>query len=65
MSKVLRAAVAAYLVFLTVGVIAGQWVLQGPVLIGATANHGVHVGDLIVTVLTAIAMYALLRGPRR
>jgi hypothetical protein len=63
MSTFVRLALAGYLVFLTLGVIAGQWVLQGPVLLGG-GTHGVHVGDLIVTVATAGAVMVLLR-PRR
>jgi hypothetical protein len=63
MSTVVRLALAAYVVFLTLGVIAGQWALQGPVIL-SEGRHGIHVGDLVVTVATATAVVVLLRTRR-
>ena len=63
MSILVRLALAGYMVFLTLGVIAGQWVLQGPLLVGGD-SHGVHIGDVVVTVATATVVMVLLRPLR-
>lgn len=59
MTTFTRIAVAAYLIVLTVGLMAGQWFLQGPVLLGA-GGHGLHAGDVVVSVATMVAAIALV-----
>ncbi len=67
MTILARIAVVAYMLALTLGLLAGQWPLQGPQLFGAR-GHGVHVGDVVVLAATAVASTAVLkpagvRGP--
>ena len=64
MSPATRVAIAAWLIILTLGVVAGQWPLQGPQVLALTERHGVHLGDVVAFVVTAVACVALLR-PRR
>ena len=61
-----RIALAAYLLALTIGLLAGQWPLQGPLLVGA-GRHGVHAGDVVVLAASTIASILVLtaRGTRR
>lgn len=63
MTRIVRLAVAMYMVVLTLGLLAGHWYFEGPALIGAD-SHGVHLGDLVIVVATAIACVALVRRPR-
>ena len=58
-----RFAIAAYLLVLTVGLLAGHWPLQGPLLFG-TGGHGVHAGDLVVLGASAVVCFGLYRTPR-
>lgn len=60
MTPFARIAIAAYLVVLTMGLLAGQWYLQGPLLFGGS-RHGVHVGDLVVLVATTVAAGSVMR----
>lgn len=63
MTRFARIAIAAYMVVLTLGLMAGQWALQGPVLFGGQ-SHGVHAGDVVVVAATAIASVALFKPSR-
>lgn len=49
--------------------VTGQYLKEGPVLIGLSYNHGLHKGDLFVMAGWAVAMLALLMllvaSPRR
>lgn len=58
-----RLSVVVYMLCLTVGLLAGDWPLEGPPLF-ATGTHGVHVGDLVVLAATAVASLIVLRGRR-
>ena len=60
MTRIVRLAVAAYLVVLTLGLLAGHWYFEGPALIGVE-SHGVHVGDVVLVMATAIASVAVLK----
>lgn len=63
MTRLARVAIAAYMMVLTLGLMAGQWFLQGPVLFGVR-GHGAHAGDVVVVAATAIAAVALLKPSR-
>jgi hypothetical protein len=63
MRRFVRLAVIAYMVFLTLGLLAGQWYLEGPRLLGA-GGHGVHAGDVVVVLATTVAAVALLLTAR-
>lgn len=63
MTILTRLGVVAYMLALTLGLLAGQWPLQGPQLLGAR-SHGVHLGDLVVLAATAVACFAVLRPER-
>lgn len=60
MTRFVRLAVAGYMVVLTLGLLAGHWYFEGPALFGAE-SHGVHLGDLVIVVATAIASIAVLK----
>lgn len=61
MSTVARISIVAYLVALTLGMLAGRWPLQGPLLLTLGGSHGVHMGDVVVLLLSSAAVAALLR----
>lgn len=63
MTPFARSAIAAYLVVLTLGLLAGQWYLQGPLLFGGS-RHGLHVGDVVVLVGTTVAVGTVMRRRR-
>lgn len=60
MTTLTRLAVVAYMLVLTVGLLAGQWPMQGPRLVGSN-GHGVHAGDVVVLLATASASIAVLK----
>ena len=51
---------------MTIGLLAGQWPLQGPLLVGA-GRHGVHAGDVVVLAASTFASILVLTatGTRR
>ena len=59
-----RLAAAGYLLVLTLGLLAGSWPLQGPLLFQVIRGHGLHIGDLLVLVLSASLAIALLTERR-
>lgn len=56
-----RLSIVAYIGVLTLGMLAGSWPLQGPLLLTLGGSHGVHLGDVAVLLLSSAAAVALLR----
>lgn len=61
MSTLLRVAVVAYILGLSLALVVGHWPFEGPSLFGA-GTHGIHTGDLAVVVATTIASMVVLRS---
>lgn len=60
MTILARVALVGYMLVLTIGLLAGQWPLEGPRLFGSN-GHGVHAGDLMILAATTAGSIVVLK----
>ena len=64
MTIAVRLVIAGYIMALTLGLLAGQWPLQGPLVLIVTDSHGLHAGDVVTLTASLAASIAVLVARR-